>query len=73
MREVSHLSGEGDAMTRWTNTRILGACGLTAAVLGFVGANVGMAWPRLGFAVTAIANGVMLGANLVLVFRRDGQ
>lgn len=60
-------------MTRWPNTRILGVCGLTAAVLGFIGANIGMGWPRLGFAVVAVSNGVMLAANLVLVFRKDGR
>lgn len=55
----------------WTNTRILGACGLTAAILGTIGSAIGAGWPRVGFVITGAANAVMLGANLVLVFRRD--
>jgi hypothetical protein len=56
----------------WTNTRILGVCGLTAAALGTLGGTLGAWSPRAGNALLGLANAVMLGANLMLVFRRDG-
>lgn len=55
----------------WTNTRILGACGLAAAVFGTAGGWVGAGWPRIGLALLGVANGTMLVANLVLLFRRE--
>lgn len=57
--------------SKWPNTRILGVCGLTAAVLGTLGSAVGAQWPRVGFVITGAANLTMLAANVVLIVRRD--
>lgn len=55
----------------WPNTRILGACGLTAAALGALAGPCGAISPRVGFVLVGLANAVMLAANLVLLFRRE--
>lgn len=56
---------------RWTNTRVLGVCGLAAAVLSTLGSALGTIWPRVGFVVIGAANAVMLAANVMLILRRD--
>lgn len=54
-----------------SNTRILGVCGLVSAMLGTLAGPVGATWPCVGFVVQGVASAVMLGANLVLIFRRE--
>lgn len=56
---------------RWSNTRILGACGLAAAILGTSGGWLGGLMPRTGLVLVGTANAVMLAANLVLLLRRE--
>lgn len=56
-------------MKRWSNTRILGLCGLTAAIIETASGPLGVWMPRLGFILHGVASAVMLGANLVLIFR----
>lgn len=58
-------------MSRWPNTRILGACGLAAAALGAAAGPLGALLPRAGFVLVGLANGVMLAANLVLLVRKE--
>lgn len=57
-------------MTLPSNQRILGACGLTAAMLGTAAGAVGSVWPRVGMVMSGAASAVMLLANLCLLLRR---